>query len=99
MKYTRPNIGDNTISYKGRRYWAIELAQDGELDFVTKELGNYVFWGCLYNDVIATIKDTKEGGGIGTIMSHVDLSSSFNSIEVAAKFLPAQYESYQNYVR
>ena len=42
MKYTRSDIGYNTIAYKGRRFWVIELAQDEKFNFVTKELGEYV---------------------------------------------------------
>ena len=55
MKYTRPDIGHNTIAYKSRRYWLIELAQDGQFYFVTKKLGYYVLWYCLFNNIIATI--------------------------------------------
>ena len=63
MKYTRSDISDNTIAYKGRRYLLIELAQDGQFYLVTKELGDYVLRDCLYNNIIETIKDVKEGGG------------------------------------
>ncbi len=98
MKYTRPDIGNNTIAYKGRRYWVIKLAQDGKFDFVTKELGDYVLWDCLFNGVIATIKDAKEGGVIGSLLSHVELSYSFESVDEAANSLPVQYENYLKYI-
>ena len=49
MKYSRPDIGENTLAYKGRRYWIIELAPGGEFDFVTQELGDYAMYDCLYN--------------------------------------------------
>ena len=62
MKYTRPDIGDSTIAYRGCRYWVIKLAQDRKFDFVTKELGDCVLWDCLYNDFIATIRDAKKWG-------------------------------------
>ena len=98
MKYTRPDIGRNTIAYKGRRYWMIELAKDGKFDFVTKEFGDYVLWDCLFNAVIATIRKAKEGGVIGSLQSHVELSYSFQNVEEAAKNLPVKYESYIKHV-
>lgn len=94
MKYTRPDIGNNTIAYKGRRYWVIELAQDGEFDFVGKELADYVLWDCRFSGTIATIKDAKEGGVIGSLHSHVELSYSFDTVEDAAKSLPELFDSY-----
>jgi hypothetical protein len=98
MKYHRPDIGNNTLAYKGRRYWVIELAQDGKFDFVTKELGDYVLWDCLFNGVLATIKNTKGGGVVGSLMSHVELSYSFRNIEDAAKTLPTYYEGYIKHI-
>jgi len=98
LKYARPDIGNNTIAYKGRRYWAIELAPDGKFDFVTKELGDYVLWDCLYDRAIATIIIQDDGSFIGTIMSHVPLSFEYGDIELAAKDLPREYDAYLKYV-
>jgi hypothetical protein len=94
MKYRRPEIGNNTLAYKGRRYWLIELAPDGKFDFVTKELGDYALWDCLYENVIATVRTKNDGDVVGTLLSHVELSYCFDNIEDAAKFLPKLYDVY-----
>ena len=94
MKYSRPDIGENTLAYKGRRYWIIELAPGGEFDFVTQELGDYAMYDCLYNGVLATLKNTVDGGVSGTLVSHVELTYEFNDIREAAKWLPEHWDDY-----
>jgi hypothetical protein len=100
MRYTRPDIGENTLAYKGRRYWIVKLTPGGEFNFVTHEHGiaEYVLWDCLYDGVIATLKDTQDGGVSGTLMSHVELTDVFSDIDEAAKMLPLFWDEYNKAV-
>jgi hypothetical protein len=94
MRYTRPDIGEHKLAYRGRRYWIIELTPGGEFDFVTHELGDYAMYDCLYNGVLATLKNTDDGGISGTLMSHVELMYAFNDVEEAAALLPKYWAGY-----
>ena len=52
-RYTRPDIGKNNLSYKGRRYWFVEIVPDGEFEGWEKSDYDYVLYDCLIGAVIA----------------------------------------------
>ena len=75
MKYTAPDVGENTVAYKGRRYWVIELAPNGQFEYVDTSMGDYVLWDGDLNGVLGTLRKCKNGKLIGEIIAHVDLGS------------------------
>jgi hypothetical protein len=93
MRYIRPDIGENTLAYKGRRYWIIKSSPGGKFDFVTCDLAEYVMWDCLCSGVLAILKHT-DCGVSSTLMSHVELTYAFDDIEQAAKVLPVYWDDY-----
>ena len=94
-RYTLPDIEENTLSYRGRRYWLIEIAPDGKFEFWNKSDCDYVLYDCLYGAVIASVNDIDGGRCSGSIISHVDLGTTeYSSLRDAVDGLAAQAESY-----
>jgi hypothetical protein len=99
MKYRRPDIGENSIAYKGRRYWVIELAPNGKFDWMDKSSGEYALWDCLCDAIIATIKLNSDDKFIGEIVAHVDCGSrEFASLPEAVGCLAAESDWYSKAV-
>ncbi len=95
MKYTRPELGNNTIAYRGRRYWVIELALDGKIDWAAKSDCDYVLWDGDIGAVIALLNNSAGGNFEGKITSHVDLGShQYPSLREATKDLAKLSASY-----
>jgi hypothetical protein len=95
MRYRRPDIGENSLAYKGRRYWVIELTPNGEFDRMDKSMGDYALWDCLFDAIIATIKLNNDGKFIGEIVAHVDCGSrEFVSLREAVGGLAAEFDWY-----
>lgn len=47
MRYVTPDLEGNTIAYKGRRYWLIELAEDGMFQCVDTSVADYVVFAAV----------------------------------------------------
>lgn len=60
MRYTRPDLGENTLAYKGRRYWVIAIKSDGEFEGIDRSLADYVLWDCLDESFLGLIKDSQD---------------------------------------
>ncbi len=99
MPYTRPDLGKNTIAYRGSRYWVIEIAEGEVFDYHDKSDCDYVLWDGEYETGIATIKDDGDGQFTGKINSHVDLGThEFSTLKEAVKVLSHNVESYLDVV-
>lgn len=75
MKYVRPDVGDNMLVYRGRRYWIIKIAPNDDFEGWDREWCDYVLYDCLEAVVIGLIKDSDDGKFTGQIISHVELDS------------------------
>ena len=38
MRYVTPGLEGNTVAYKGRRFWIVELADDGTFQNVDRDV-------------------------------------------------------------
>jgi hypothetical protein len=95
VRYTRPELGNHTLAYRGRRYWVIRIAPGEKFEYVDNSMGDYAVWDGLYGNVFAVIKDDGDGSFLGSIITHVDLGETgFSSLEQAANYLSAQYDNY-----
>jgi hypothetical protein len=95
MNYLRPDLGENTIAYKCRRYWIIELAPNGRIDWVSKSDFDYVLWDGDIGAVIAMLNNSDNGTFVGTILSHVDLGThEYSSLREATKDLAKHSDAY-----
>lgn len=61
MRYTSPELEGNSLAYRGRRFWVVELAANGSFQGFTEELGEYVVFDRLYNGVAASIRRMDDG--------------------------------------
>ena len=68
-RYVTPDLEGNTLAYKGRRYWLVELAEDGEFQCVDTSIADYVVFDRLDNAPIGRVARIPGGGfEVSTIM-------------------------------
>ena len=68
-RYVTPDLEGNTLAYKGRRYWLVELAEDGEFQCVDTSIADYVVFDRLDNAPIGRVAQIPGGGfEVSTIM-------------------------------
>ena len=68
-RYVPPDLEGNTLAYKGRRYWLVELAEDGEFQCVDTSIADYVVFDRLDNAPIGRVAQIPGGGfEVSTIM-------------------------------
>ena len=95
MRYTRPELGNHTLAYKGRRYWVVQIAPGERFEYADGSMGDYAVYDCLHGNVFAMVKDDGKGRFLGSIISHVDLGETrFSSLEDAAFSLSMEYDTY-----
>jgi hypothetical protein len=95
VRYTRPELGNHTLAYRGRRYWVVRITPGEKFEYVDNSMGDYAVWDGLYGNVFAVLKDDGEGGFLGNTITHVEQGATgFSSLEQAAHYLSAQYDSY-----
>ena len=69
MRYVTPDLEGNIIAYKGRRYWLVELAEDGQFQCVDTSIADYVVFDRLDNAPIGRVARMPGGGfEVSTIM-------------------------------
>ena len=100
MKYTFPDTQNSSITYKGRRFWIIEIAEGDEFDLISKSDADYAFYDAKYEALYgcgfyAKISKTgSDGFWVTPTTTHVDLSYSVETLTEAVKTLPAGLEYY-----
>ncbi len=95
MKYTRPDVGNNCIAYRGRRYWVIELAGDDNFLGWESLDCNFVLYDCLDVCPLALIDRTDDGKFVGKILSHHDTGEfEYDNLQEAASGLSAVVDWY-----
>ena len=68
-RYVTPDLEGNTLAYKGRRYWLVELAEDGEFQCVDTSIADYVGFDRLDNAPIGRVARIPGAGfEVSTIM-------------------------------
>ncbi len=98
-KYIRPDIGKNTLAYRGLRYWFIETESESDFEGWRKSDCDYVLFDCLLGGVTALAKEIEGGRICGNIIAHVDNGTlEFSSIRDAVRGLAAEAEQYGNAV-
>ncbi len=60
MKYTSPNVGDNKVAYKGKRYWIVEFSGNDKIDGFGRENCQFIMYDKDRNGILAYI-DMKDG--------------------------------------
>jgi hypothetical protein len=94
-RYTRPDIGKNSLAYRGLRYWLIEISPDNEFEGWNKSDCDYVLFDCLLGGVAALAKEIEGGRISGSIIAHVESDTfEFSSLRDAAQGLAAEAEWY-----
>ena len=69
MRYVTPDLEGNIIAYKGRRYWLVELAEDGQFQCVDTSIADYVVFDRLDNAPIGRVTRMPGGGfEVSTLM-------------------------------
>lgn len=68
-RYVTPDLEGNTLAYKGRRYWLVELAEDGQFQCVDTSIADYVVFDRLDNAPIGSVARIPGAGfKVSTIM-------------------------------
>jgi hypothetical protein len=94
MKYKEPNIGDNKVVYKGKRYWVIELSGKIEIEGFGSDFCDYVMYDKLYEAILATIKRNEDGTLNASLMSHVELCYEFKEMKELTQLVPVYADAY-----
>lgn len=69
MKYITPDLEDNSVAYRGRRYWVVELAKGGQFQCIDTTIADYVVFDRLDNAPIGRIMRVPgDGFEISTVM-------------------------------
>lgn len=92
--YIRPQVADNKVVYKGKRYWLVELTGKESIDGLDSSDGDYLMYDGLYGATLAVIKKLESGKLWGSLMSHVELGYEFDDLPSAIKSLPKLYDWY-----
>ena len=58
-KYIRPDLGKNSLAYRGLRYWLIEIAPDNEFEGWKKSDCDFVLFDCLLGGLVALAKKNE----------------------------------------
>jgi hypothetical protein len=97
MSYTYPNIGDNKVIYKGKRYWIIDLIGKDTVDGFGRDFCEMLFYDKLYGAVIATINRNENGKFTASLISHVELTYELNDLTELAQLVPVYADAYSKY--
>ena len=81
MKYIPPEIGDNKVIYKGKRYWIIELTGNDKIDGFGRDSCQFIMYDKYGNGILAYI-DFKNDEFVATLAWGIDdFKRSFNNIK------------------
>lgn len=86
--YVIPELGDNKIVYKGRRFWIVELCGNENFEFMAKDEWDYVLYDKLVGCLIATIKRIENDRFKVFLNGYDAVTYEFDSLNIAAKEAP-----------
>ena len=93
-RYDTPDIGDHKLFYKGRRYWLIKLDGETTFDLCDPNESDYAMYDRFLNCTIALLSTDNHGKVIATLMSHVELTYDYDTLEDAISDVPHQVNRY-----
>ena len=95
MTYVRPPISAHKVTYKGRRYWVVEVGDDAGFEGYEKDDADFVVWDGLYGSCLGIIRRTQDSGYVGKIIAHVDCGETdFATLKEAVAGLAKEYDWY-----
>lgn len=69
MRYVTPDLEGNSVAYRGRRYWLVELAPGGSFQSIDASVADYVVFDRLENAPTGRVSCDPEGGfEVSTVM-------------------------------
>jgi hypothetical protein len=81
MKYIPPEVGDNNVIYKGKRYWIVEFSGKDKIDGFGSENCQFIMYDKDRNGILAYI-DMKNGEYFATLAWGIDnFTKSFSNIK------------------
>lgn len=85
MKYIPPEVGDNKVVYKGKRYWIVEFTGKDKIDGFGREDCQLIMYDKECNGILAYI-DFKNGEYFASLAWGIDdYTCSFDTIKYVAK--------------
>lgn len=85
MKYIPPEVGDNKVAYKGKRYWIVEFTGDCKIDGFGKDDCQFVMYDKERGAILAYI-DLENGEYRATLAWGIDdFTRNFDSLKKAVK--------------
>ena len=95
MKYTQPKLNGNNVIYKGKRYWIFE-SNENDFQGFNKSDCELIFYDKLYDGVLALITkvNTKKTSWKADLLTHVEISYTFDSMEDLIKSVPKLMDQY-----
>ena len=97
MRYVTPDLEGNTIAYKGRRYWLVELAEDGTFQCVDTSIADYVVFDRLDNAPIGRVARIPGGGfEVSTIMGlegPEEVDTLREAVTAAVRLIDAEWKA------
>lgn len=94
MTYKKPEVGDNKVIYKGKRYWLIEFIGNDEIGYLGKNDCQYLLFDKLYDAPHTTVKFENGVFKASLAFSHVDITYEFDSLEKVIKVMPLVADDY-----
>ena len=88
MKYIPPNVGDNKVVYKGKRYWIVEFTSNDKIDDLGRDDCQFVMYDKLYQAVFAIVVMKDEKYYASLYYGIDDVSESYDTIKDVAKYVP-----------
>lgn len=69
MRYVTPDLQGNSLAYRGRRYWVVELAPGCSFQCVDTSVADYVVFDRLDDAPVGRVSRDPDGGfEVSTIM-------------------------------
>ena len=95
MTYTPPNLKGNKVIYKGKRYWIFET-NENDFEGFDKDYCDLIFYDKLYDGILALITkvESKKPTWKADLLTHVEISYTFDSMETLIKSVPKLMDEY-----
>ena len=99
MKYIPPEVGDNKVVYKGKRYWIIEFTGKDKIDGFGRDNCQFIIYDKDYRAILAYI-DFKNGEYCAKLAWAIDdftINTTLNIVLVEVKGIKMSISIYKNF--